>query len=121
MYYTVRLFLKGLETMPKRIAITCYLYPDQDGELIAWLKVQQNRSAAIRRVLVEHLARLDSDDTVSDNVTPFTLADFRQVFDASLSAALSGLSLSPSAHQDDGDEVDECEALLDELGSNVVM
>lgn len=106
--------------MTERIAFTCYLYPGKDDAIIALLKAQRNRSDTIRQSLVEHLARLDGDDT-PDSTTSFTLADFRQIVDASLDAKLSGLSLSPSAPQDNGDEVDECEAILDELASNVLM
>lgn len=106
--------------MTERIAFTCYLYPGKDDATIARLKAQQNQSATIRRAIVEYFARLDGDDT-PDSTASFTLADFRQIVDASLDAKLSGLSLSPSAPQDNGDEVDECEALLDELAANVLM
>lgn len=91
-----------------------YLDSDHDADILEWLSKQPRQSAAIKAALCAWVR-----DAAPDNAAPLDLAAIRQVVDAAIAAA--GLSLSPSAPQDNGDEVDECEAILDELASNALM
>ncbi len=112
--------------MPKNLAqFSVYLNPDQDKDLIDWLKAQKNASAAIRQVLQRHLLqKITPSDAVQAKINPETLqkaveagidarlSDIRRVVDAALYTAQDALPSTASA-------LDSSEADEDELADDV--
>ena len=123
---TVLIPYYGERPMPKNLAqFSVYLNPDQDKDLIDWLKAQKNVSAAIRQVLQRHLLqKITPSDAVQAKINPETLqkaveagidarlGDIRRVVDAALYTAQDALPSTASA-------LDSSEADEDELADDV--
>ncbi|MEE9365466.1 MAG: hypothetical protein V3W44_02170 [Dehalococcoidales bacterium] len=95
-----------------------YLDSEQHADVLDWLSAQTSQSEAIRDALC---AWVRGGQPESGNESGVDYSIMRQIIEAALDTKLSGLSLSPPAQQDSGDEADECEAILDELEANVLM
>ena len=110
-----------------------YLNRDRDGEAIAWLDTQKNISATVREALLFYLAHQPGNETPA-STTPinsaavyqaidqalterFDLSAIRQVVEAGVSNALSGLSLSAARTS----PVDEEEDWLDEFDNTLLI
>jgi hypothetical protein len=93
-----------------------YLDEDRDADILDWLSEQPRQSAAIKAALCAWVR--DGQQENDSGVVDYGI--FRQIVEAALDTKLSSLSMAPHDPHDNNDE-DECEAMIDELGENVLM
>ncbi len=106
--------------MTKHTKLTLRLHPDRDADLIRWLASLDDlpfgqKGRAIKETLRRGLGQ--QPEPVPD--AEMLLADIRAVVESAVQQALAGgVSITPSSTPDDTDETD---ALLDQLGDQLML
>ncbi len=106
--------------MTKHRKLTLRLHPDRDADLIRWLASLDDlpfgqKGRAIKETLRRGLGQ--QPEPVPD--AEMLLADIRAVVENAVQQALaSGVTITPSSTSDDTDETD---ALLDQLGDQLML
>ena len=108
--------------MTKHTKLTLRLHPDRDADLIRWLASLDDlpfgqKGRAIKDALRRGLGQQPEPESALD--TEALLADIRAVVESAVQQALaSGVTITPSSTPDDTDETD---ALLDQLGDQLML
>ncbi len=108
--------------MTTHTKLTLRLHPDRDADLIRWLASLDDlpfgqKGRAIKKVLRRGLGQPPESESALD--TEALLADIRAVVESAVQQALaSGVTIIPASTPDDTDETD---ALLDQLGDQLML
>ena len=106
--------------MTRHTKLTLRLHPDRDADLIRWLASLDDlpfgqKGLAIKEALRRGLGQQPEPVPNAETL----LADIRAVVESAIQQALaSGVTITPSSTPDDTDETD---ALLDQLGDQLML
>ena len=106
--------------MPTHTKLTLRLHPDRDADLIRWLASLDDLSFGQKgRAIKEALRRGLGQQPEPIFDAEMLLADIRAVVESAIQQALaSGVTITPASTPDDTDETD---ALLDQLGDQLML
>ncbi len=108
--------------MTTHAKLTLRLHPDRDADLIRWLASLDDlpfgqKGRAIKEALRRGLGQQPEPESILNMEA--LLADIRTVVESAVQQALvSGVTIAPSSSPDDTDETD---ALLDQLGDQLML
>jgi len=106
--------------MTKPTKLTLRLHPDHDADLIHWLASLDTLPYGQKgRVIKEALRRGLGQEQKASLDAEALLADVRTVVEVAVQQALASATILSNPHQPD--ETDETDALLDQLGDQLML